>query len=437
MTIRRIANLLLSIAVGGIGWSCAPAEKRDSRGPSTSADLARRDFTPDVDQVCRAVRASYAYWHQMTSDWAAACEDARTQAGLAQDMDELMTVLETLVAELADDHVHLTVNTPSSPRLVPGQLALWPEVRDGRAWLTAVRADSWAERAGISAGAELIAIDGRSVPQAIAAYRPRFQTRPDPRADQWALRRAVAGTHNHAPQLEIVQDGGIIRTSRPREVGTDARRGERLTVGSLGDTVGYIALHDSLDALETVSAFDTALAEHPTWRALVLDLRATAGGGNTTVARGVLSRFVTREVAYQRHESPAERRAHDVERAWLELVAPRPPIFTGRLVVLVGRWTGSMGEGLAIGLQGMGRAQLVGTRMAGLRGAVDEVELPVSGWALNLPTEALFRIDGRPRHEVEPDVLVDLARASGEDPVLERGVALLGAPSPAAPASRE
>jgi carboxyl-terminal processing protease len=43
-------------------------------------------------------------------------------------------------------------------------------------------------------------------------------------------------------------------------------------------------------------------------------------------------------------------------------------------VVLVGRWTASMGEGMAIGLDAMKRATIVGTRMAGLNGAVFDLQ---------------------------------------------------------------
>lgn len=39
------------------------------------------------------------------------------------------------------------------------------------------------------------------------------------------------------------------------------------------------------------------------------------------------------------------------------------------MAVLVGRWTGGMGEGITIGLDGMGRASVIGTQMAGLHGA--------------------------------------------------------------------
>ncbi|MCH9687224.1 MAG: hypothetical protein K0V04_37665 [Deltaproteobacteria bacterium] len=95
-----------------------------------------------------------------------------------------------------------------------------------------------------------------------------------------------------------------------------------------------------------------------------------------------------------------------------------------------------MGEGTAIGLQGIGRATLVGTRMAGLAGAIYDVTLPVTGWTVALLVESLFRVDGTPREAVVPDVEVDLTVATGDDPVLDAGLRWLSAPSqPAATAA--
>jgi peptidase S41-like protein len=97
-------------------------------------------------------------------------------------------------------------------------------------------------------------------------------------------------------------------------------------------------------------------------------------------------------------------------------------------VVLVGRWTASMGEGMAIGLDGMRRATLVGTRMAGLRGAVVTHTLPRHHFGFTFPFERLRHLDGTPREQFVPPVLVDeLTAPQGEaDPVLAAGLRVLG-----------
>jgi carboxyl-terminal processing protease len=52
------------------------------------------------------------------------------------------------------------------------------------------------------------------------------------------------------------------------------------------------------------------------------------------------------------------------------------------------------------------RGTVVGTQMAGLRGAVDSVDLPSLGCRAFFPTEQVFHVDGTPRHEWLPPVVV-------------------------------
>ena len=116
-----------------------------------------------------------------------------------------------------------------------------------------------------------------------------------------------------------------------------------------------------------------------------------------------MGRLVGAEAPYQHHERPSEECETGIEHAWLELASPRGPFaYTAPVVVLVGRWTGSMGEGLAIGLDGMGRARVVGTPMAGLLGALGEIRLPNTGIAVRVPTERLAAVDGTPREAFVP-----------------------------------
>ncbi len=81
-----------------------------------------------------------------------------------------------------------------------------------------------------------------------------------------------------------------------------------------------------------------------------------------------------------------------------------------------------MGEGMAIGLRSAAGATLVGTSMAGLRGAVEPFPLPcLAGVSIRIPVEQLFTMEGQPRESAAPDVIVgesDLAAASESDAIL-------------------
>jgi carboxyl-terminal processing protease len=193
-----------------------------------------------------------------------------------------------------------------------------------------------------------------------------------------------------------------------------------LTSSIIKPDTGYIRFNDSLANNSTIEAFDRALKDLRNTRNLIIDLRNTPSGGNTSVARGILGRFVNKERPYQKHVLPSEEKQTGVHRSWLELVSPRGEFqYTRPVAVIVNRWTGSMGEGLAIGFDATIGSKIVGTPMAGLLGATTRVTLPRTGIGINVPTERLYDVNGKPREEFRPDVLVDVTRAeSNQDPYI-------------------
>jgi carboxyl-terminal processing protease len=163
-----------------------------------------------------------------------------------------------------------------------------------------------------------------------------------------------------------------------------------------------IRFNDSLGDDRTVATFDAAMAGALPDQPIVLDLTDTASGGNTVVARAIMGWFVDAPTAYQIHNLPAEERETGVPRQWIEQVLPRPgKRHHGTVTVRVGRWTGSLGEGLAVGLDALG-AEVVGDPMAGLLGAIYDHRLANSGLVIKLPTERLYAVDGTPREDFRP-----------------------------------
>jgi carboxyl-terminal processing protease len=144
------------------------------------------------------------------------------------------------------------------------------------------------------------------------------------------------------------------------------------------------------------------------WRTqgLIIDLRETPSGGNTTVARAMMSRFIEKDMPYQKHSLPGEEKQYCVRRSWIELVSPRGNIYKKPLVLFVNQWTGSMGEGIALGFEGMKRAWIIGNKMAGLLGAIYSFTLPETNTGFSIPVEKLFHVNGTPREDFKPKFLV-------------------------------
>lgn len=83
-----------------------------------------------------------------------------------------------------------------------------------------------------------------------------------------------------------------------------------------------------------------------------------------------------------------------------------------------------MGEGLAIGLDGMDRAVVMGTKMAGLAGAVYSYDFDHLGFGFQMPAEKLFHVNGTPRESFSPNNLAPLADNT-KDELMERALSVL------------
>lgn len=396
-----------------------------SIGASTEAppEPAPAQINEDFAAFWSGVKSTYAYFDVKATRWDDVAALYEPDLRRIRSRQEFIELLESAIAELYDDHAHLTVNTARSPKLVPSGADLWAEWAGSAATVVDVRQGSDAERSGIGPGAIVTSFNGIPIAEAVARMIGRAVPKSDPAARNWALRRVLAGRHGEARRIVTDQSGERRESELPAKATIATRDPAPVTFRRLDDSIGYIRLNDSLGDGATVGEFDRALAALRDTRGLVIDLRETPSGGNSTVARGVLGRFVTREIGYQKHVAPDEERATGVRRSWIELVSPRGPFpYSRKVAVLVGRWTGSMGEGLAIGFDGVGRGTVVGGPMAQLLGATYRIDLPNTKIGVSVPAERLYHVNGTPREAFRPKVAVGPGGGAGHDDVLTAGV---------------
>ncbi len=375
---------------GGADGSAAP---RDPDDPTP--------WQEDLEHAWRLVDENYAYLDQKRTHWPSVRDAYRVRVAEVEDPRTFVNLLESMLGHLHDHHLHLGVSNDRSFRLVPSGSELWGSWQEPRAFVEAVRTGSEAERLGVRPGMEILTVDGMPVAEAVAEIRPRFASLAGPEALDWALRTRLAGRQGRPVTLGLRGDDGVREVSLSAT--TPVTREGRLSARRLEGNIGWIRIHDTLGDDGLIEAWDATLAQLSETRGLVLDLRDTPSGGNTTVARALMGRLISEVHPYQRHDLPGEERQTGVRRSWVEEVSPRGPFtYTAPVVVLADRWTGSMGEGVAIGLDGMGRALVLGSPMAGLAGAVTTFTLPQTGIELRIPTERLFHVDGTPREDFRP-----------------------------------
>lgn len=367
------------------------------------AQLTPEQYRQDFEYFWTTIQENYCYFGKKQTDWdrvrtlyAAQLPGITTRAAFVR-------LLENALNELYDNHASLSTNLPDSRRLLPTGTDVWAQFQQGKAVVVAVRAGFGAERVGIRPGMEMVAVNDVPLAQALPPLLPRTLKTVDEAAREVALNQAVAGNHNTPRKLTVRTQGRTLELypDQPMAQLENIRYSGLLESRQLGN-IGYIRINNSLGNNALIAAFDSTLDALSTTAGLVLDLRETPSGGNTTVARAILGRFITQEQPYQRHEFAAEERAFGIRRSTLELVSPRPRPYTRPLVVLVGRWTSSMGEGITIGFDALHRATIMGSEMARLNGGITSFRLPATGIGFNIPTERLYHVNGTPRENFVP-----------------------------------
>jgi C-terminal processing protease CtpA/Prc len=385
-------------------------------------NVTPEQFTQDFDYLWSQLRDNYAYFDKKETDWNRVKEVYRPKVAEVRNEREFVTLLERVLDELCDPHTHLKVNTNRSTRLIPTGLDVWAEWKNGKAIITQLRRGFSAEQAGLEVGMEIVSINGVSVETAISNRLSVTFRIVNEAARSWALRALLAGSRDTRRVIEAENANGVRVTFQldlPAHKTVDNYRvGQKVEWRLSQGEIGYIKIND-LGSENTVSEFDAALEQLKPTRGLIIDLRTTQGGGNTSVAEPIMGRLIERRMPYQR--GVPMRGA-----SWTREVSPRGGwTYNAPVVVLVGRWTASMGEGMAIGLDAMKRATIVGTRMAGLNGAVFDLQLPNSKIKLNYAAEKLFHMNGTPREDFEPPVSVRLTGKSADDPILGTGIRTL------------
>ena len=389
---RAFLTLLLVL-----GCAASPTHAQAQRAEPTAAA-----FREDALSIEGLINSQYAYLDRFPNGAMPMSDAMRAEAGAVSDRRTLLRYAERAVFALADHHAITGGSFADSWGLVPSYSDLWIEP-EGDGWrITAVRQGSPAAGAGVRAGDGLIAIAGTSTTEAVVAFWADLGLEPTGDRAGYAARVLAAGRRDRPRDLTIRDASGAERRLTLPNLYA-AAPGERPPVSARqADGALVIRFNDSLGDSDTVEAFDVAMAAARSGQPIVLDLTDTASGGNTVVARAIMGWFVDAPTAYQIHNLPAEERRSGGPRQWIEQALPRPgKRHYGSVTVRVGRWTGSMGEGLAIGLDALG-ADVVGDPMAGLLGAIYDHRLEHSGMVIKLPTERLYAVDGTPREAFRP-----------------------------------
>ena len=399
-------------------------------------ELTAEQYEEDFDFLWETFRTDYVYFDEKQTDWERVRTIYRPKVRTVATTSEFVALMETVLEELYDDHIHLNTHTASSPNIVPSRTDIWAEWKDGKAIITGVRPDFPTQAGGLCAGMEILRFNGMSIEHAVRKRMGGSFARIDGEIKGWTLRKVLAGYRNQARTFEVGFQGETKRVSIPPEAfdaAYDSQHRTRLEFRTIDPRIGYAIINGDLADRRLLELFDAALDAFRDTAGLILDLRRV-GGGNTGIVEGIIGRLIDRERVYQR---TVPRNGEP----FLSRVQPGGEWqYKQPVVILVNRWTGSAGEGLAISLDALGRATVVGTKMAGLEGSVYTMRMPHTGIGFQCTKQKVFNgtlmgdpasreFTGSSRSAYIPSVLVETMTKTlhaDEDPILEKGLKVLG-----------
>lgn len=384
------------------------------------------DAAASWDEFEGLLRSHYAYlWRPGEKAVEQQLERSRNLAKAAKNEQDLRRLLHQTALTFADPHLIVGPFDEQDFSIIYTHADLRIYHAEGHFEVTEVRAGSAAAKAGVRPGWRILEVDGLGAGEAARVPFGPVLDQPSPTQLSYGITIAANGRRGRSRQFLFRRtDGSLTRLAlpSPSEHAHEIASGSLLSVNRLGKKhrFGQIVINNSLGNSEMIEAFDAALVQLSDADGIIVDLRNTPSGGNTDVARSIIGHFLKGPEPYQVHTIPAVERELGVPRKFIEIASPRQPFFDGPVVVLHGTWTGSMGEGLVIGLDAAAEAFTIGSDMGDLLGALWNFDLEVSGARLDMGAEKLFHPDGRPREDFVADLPMAHADTGpdGKDPLI-------------------
>lgn len=494
MTKQRRPALIFSLllcAMLGAGFSLDRPRHTDLGGLGWSAAFSR---------LCGLLAREYPFGAWKGIDWTAIERELGPRVAEAEarhDRRAWYRALRELVFSLRDGHAHLLGDDGGLEReAVGGSFGLEVvELDDGRVLAGRIAAGGPAARAGLRSGAEIVQWNGLAAARALAAVPVLWSERPPATREGARLEQARllgrapvgaratisfrdppaaagdGGTEEEAAgagKAAAVDGGAAVETRELVAVAAPPERppclrAAELLLGRTLETrtlapeaarapgVGYVGIHFELPTLRTPFPEHTlrrALARFAADRlpGVIVDVRGNCGGLDAMVPPLVAP--LLREAMF--YEMPGIYRREDGQRLdggagrfepdprQAITVLPRPPLYRGRIAVLIDGDTVSAGEAVPLLLKGLPGVAVIGFHAThGSFGiGLKSVRLPgglevIFPHAQSLDAEGTVEVDADAagRGGVGPDLRVPLTAATverwygrGEDVVLEEGV---------------
>lgn len=405
-------KLILGIIIL-LTYSCANSQENT---------IDQSKIEEDFEQIISDIKNNYIYLNDKKVDIDCIYSNYKKKINSIDSEDQRLLFFEYLLDEFYDSHIILMRAIRQSYRL---DSPIFTVTENGNTTIKNVWQTQIEDIDINIMGSEVLKINGIDIGIKIEKFPTICNDKTDFETRNWIANKVISGKYNEPRILTLKLTNDKIVDFDLDKVKVK-KNNSLLTVSTINN-IGIIRLNNSLSENTLIEKFDSAIDSLKNTKGLIIDLRNTTGGGNSYVARGIMSRFIDKSLPYQLHQVFDESWDNQplIKRSWAEYVSPRNEQYKNPVVILVGRWTGSMGEGLSIGFDGLRRAEIVGTEMKRLAGgSTNDFHLKNENLNYKLMTEKLFHLNGTPREKYIPKNYV-IQSTTKKDETLMKGIELI------------
>ncbi|MDN5202676.1 S41 family peptidase [Fulvivirgaceae bacterium BMA10] len=381
--------------------------------------VSKDQIEENLERMLNNIRNNYIYLPDKDIDLNCIKEQYSQRIENLASRDDLILFFEFLLDEFYDSHLILNTNINSSYRLYA---PVYSKTENGKTIITSVWQSQINNLKANLVGAEIIKFNGKLFGQVIDDFPTVCSDKTQDEVRNWIGNKVLSGRYNEPRILELKLPNGNNITVDLDDF--KLKKSKSLLSSRKIGNIGLIRINNSLADHKLIAKFDKSLNAMLDTNGLIIDLRNTIDGGRCNVAEGIMGRFIEEKQKYQEISSHKKNSGQQPQDEPCMVVDPRGIQYTKPVIVLVGRWTGSMGEGIAMGFEGIGRAEVVGSEMRKLIGNMYGYSFGNLGFSYNISQEKTLHVNGTPREDYVPTHHI-ISTGIGGDMVLEKGIEII------------
>jgi len=374
-----------------------------SQSYSIDADKVKQD----LEKIISKLETKYVYYKLKDVDLDCLKKHYNSKIGSLKNKTEVLLFFEYLLDEFYDSHLHLNTNNNHSFRLYS---PIYVSTKGNKSVISSFWKDQIEKSIDINLiNAEVLTFNGIEFNKVIENFPTHCQNKNNNEIRTWLSNKILAGRYNEPRIITIKTTLGKIETLDLDKI--TLKKDTTVLTSFIQDSIGIIRINNSLGRIKTKSKFKKALKKLKNTKGIILDLRNTVDGGSTNIANPIAGHFTKNKQIFQKYRN--------TNNQFVDYIKPKKPYYEKPLVVLVGRWTGSMGEGLASGFDGTGIGEIVGTEMLKLAGATKNYSFKYLNYGYQMPYIEVLHKKGYPREKFVPKHKVQLDDSKNDEFILQ------------------